>query len=127
MFGQNTRSVTFVTPRGISFPEDPWEGSGQGAVEYERPMTSLRRRVGGAAAAVAMLAMVVAGSTAAMSADAAPSGLPASLHGAVETKAMTFGTGVPPSGAGGGRSAGGPGACLRLRHGRSATSSPAAT
>ena len=60
-------------------------------------MTSLRRRVAGAAAAVAIVAMVVAGSTAAMSADAAPSGVPASLHGAVETKAMTFGTGVPPS------------------------------
>jgi hypothetical protein len=60
-------------------------------------MTSLRRRVGGAAAAVAILAMVVAGSTAAMSADATPSDVPASLHGAVETKAMTFGTGVPPS------------------------------
>ena len=60
-------------------------------------MTPIRRRVVAVAAAVAVVALVAAGSTAAMSADAVPSGLPASLHGAVETKALTLGTGLPPS------------------------------
>jgi len=60
-------------------------------------MTPIRRRLVATAAAVGVVAIVVAGATVAMSADAVPSGLPASLHGAVETKALTLGTGLPPS------------------------------
>jgi hypothetical protein len=59
-------------------------------------MTRLRRRASAAAAALGVVAIVVAGATVAMSADAAPLDLSPSLHGAIETKAFTGGTSLPP-------------------------------